>query len=241
MSHSRVTLKGFYRRTNTLVEIEKHTVLKVTSTMRRLAAFIQVLQLNLVQYFDFVVEQEYERGEPTAYLSLYFVRQVQDDEAGNRVSLLELMSQVKSIDDARIILSCIVQQVAVVHETCGVALGDVSPENFFIDRTDNQLYFHSFPIEVMPATGKALAYQSPEYLFNSPEHQERLETDYWAIGCLAHDLLCGRPLFSSEGLREKYESVLQVMGKPPTREEIPYCNNDQYLQIHITKIVPALK
>ena len=117
-----------------------------------------------------MVEQEYERGEPTAYLSLYFVKQVQDDKAGSSVSLVELMTRIRSIDDARIILSCIVQQVTVVHETCGVPVGDLSPENFFIDRTDNQLYFQTFPIEVMPAMGKALAYQSPEFLFNSPDN-----------------------------------------------------------------------
>ncbi len=100
-------MKGFYRHTNALVEIERHTILKVSSTLTRLGAFIKVLQMNLIQLFDFVIEQHYEQDLPSAYLSLYLIRQVIEDEASNKVSLVELIKHINSLQDAQIILSCI--------------------------------------------------------------------------------------------------------------------------------------
>ncbi len=64
---------GFYKQTGILVEIEKQTLLRCLSqTWVRIEAFIKCLQRNMMQLFDFVIE---EGSEDTGYINVYLIRQ----------------------------------------------------------------------------------------------------------------------------------------------------------------------
>ena len=72
---------AFYRPSNTLVEITKHRVLRITQTFKRLKTIILALQFKYMQLFDFIIEDDFE-GEAgiqeseftRPYLNIYLIR-----------------------------------------------------------------------------------------------------------------------------------------------------------------------
>ena len=65
---------AFYKQGGVMVEIERQRLIRcMTQTWTRIEAFIKCLQRNMMQLFDFVIEDSED-----SHINLYLVRQAGD-------------------------------------------------------------------------------------------------------------------------------------------------------------------
>lgn len=130
------------------------------------------------------------------------------------------------------ILYQILKGVGYLHR-CRVIHRDLKPENIMLDRNYTTCITDFGQGKKVSSVGSFQTvfdtctqwYAAPETLTisTSPEvnnmgfidHDSFHHVDVWSIGCLAAELLIGRPLFaSSPGGQQQFRSILEVLGKP---------------------------
>lgn len=118
------------------------------------------------------------------------------------VSLQKILDTGRRFDLHKVIeiLRVMTSALAPIH-TAGELHGGVKPSNIFLD-DDNRVILGdpSLPIYLVPPSVDRLAY---DYRYTAPEsfQPSQLQSpaaDYYSLGCVAYELLCGQPPFSSD-------------------------------------------
>lgn len=109
---------------------------------------------------------------------------------------------------------------------CGIVHRDIKPENLFLIQRSEGLQVIKvldFGISKVALTGSAFkskvplvrtmmpmgspVYMSPEQIRASKDIDAR--TDIWSLGCVLHELLCGRPAFDAPSLTQLSATILE--------------------------------
>jgi len=146
---------------------------------------------------------------------LYFV--VRDHVDG--VTLQSLMDAGTSfpVVQIRAILSQVVAALGPLHRA-GMAHGAVKPSNLFLVHDDQVVLGDlGLPVSALGASPERLSY---DYRYASPEMFQGSGTtgpaaDLYALGCVAHELACGRPPFVADN---PFELAGLHLHQPPSLE-----------------------
>lgn len=172
-------------------------------------------------------------------LAATVVHEIEGDESTpvKRCPMTKAVLHPLSKEYRQFILYQILNGVGYLHQ-CRIIHRDLKPENIMLDRNYTTCITDFGQGKNVGSVGSFQTvfdtctqwYAAPETLTisTSPEvnnmgfidHDSFHHVDVWSIGCLAAELLIGRPLFaSSPGGRQQFRSILQVLGKP-TCEDI---------------------
>lgn len=172
-------------------------------------------------------------------LAAAVVHEVEDDESSPEKCCPLTKSVLHPLprEYRQFIMYQILKGVGHLHK-CRVIHRDLKPENILLDR-NYATYITDFgqgkklgPSESFQTVLDTCTqwYAAPETLTISSlpkgnnlgviDYASFHHVDVWSIGCLAAELLIGRPLFvSTAGGRQQFQSILEVLGSP-TSEDI---------------------
>jgi len=130
-------------------------------------------------------------------------------------TVLKLLKQHRMLEPeaAGNVLGCVVHGLKVCHNH-NILVRALAPENLFIDSTGIvKLANFEFGKKIMPGEFTMTVCGSKEYM--SPEqmygHGQTLASDFWGLGCLMYELMCGTTPFAdpSEDIHQVHSNVLQ--------------------------------
>jgi serine/threonine-protein kinase len=121
-------------------------------------------------------------------------------------TLQEVLESGKKYEPVQVIriLRQILEGLTPVHRA-GIFHGGVKPSNIFITRDDRVILGDlSLPLHELPVPTNRLSY---DYRYAAPEMfrgegKAGPPADYYALGCVAFELLCGRPPFEADNYHE---------------------------------------
>eukprot|EP00035_Acanthoeca_spectabilis_P020608 m.433793 g.433793 ORF g.433793 m.433793 type:complete len:520 (+) comp17618_c0_seq1:4333-5892(+) len=116
-----------------------------------------------------------------------------------------------SIERSRFYAAEITSALGFLH-TLDVVYRDLKPENILLD-SDGHVVLTDFGLckeNVKPGGGTATFCGTPEYL--APEvlkkHSYGRPVDWWCLGCVTFEMMCGLPPFYSRDCNEMYDRIL---------------------------------
>jgi tRNA A-37 threonylcarbamoyl transferase component Bud32 len=175
-------------------------------------AMSRVRHRNVITVFD-VAQQG---GEPYMILELLVGE-----------TLAERVQRVgaPALDESLRIVRAVAEGLVAVH-AAGIVHRDVKQANVFL-LADGGVKLFDFGIAFLPEGGRRLT--PPGGLIGTPQYMapERIEgnhevegrSDVYALGCILHELVTGRPLFFSETIAETFTGHLRT--PPPPLEGVP--------------------
>ncbi|WP_437681757.1 protein kinase domain-containing protein [Sorangium sp. So ce131] len=125
------------------------------------------------------------------------------------------------LDEAVEIIRRIAEALAYVHAQ-GLVHGDIKPNNIMLARAGKPVLLDfglAAPIGTGMLTSTGMITGTPGYM--APEalqgHARAPAVDVFALGAVAYELLCGRPLFLGSSLGNVFSRILQDEPDPPSK------------------------
>lgn len=121
----------------------------------------------------------------------------------------------------------------------GVCHRDIKPQNLLVDPNTHVLKLCDFGSAKQLVQGEpnvsyicSRYYRAPELIFGACDYTCQIDT--WSAGCVAAELILGKPLFPGKDCVEQLVMVFRVLGTP-TREEV-FAMNPNYTNFHFTTV-----
>jgi glycogen synthase kinase 3 beta len=121
----------------------------------------------------------------------------------------------------------------------GICHRDIKPQNLLVDPSQHILKLCDFGSAKQLVAGEpnvsyicSRYYRAPELIFGATDYSTQIDT--WSLGCVAAELLIGRPLFPGRDCVEQLVEIFQILGTP-TREEIE-AMNPSYTDFRFTHV-----
>ncbi len=166
----------------------------------------------------------------------YFVMEFVDGETAEQWLQKQPAGTLPPVDDVVRIVEQACLGVDAIHAT-GTMHRDIKPSNLMID-SNFRVAVGDFGVARAPAPGApagplvgTAAYMAPEAAFGEETPREEAR-DVYALGCLAYELLCGRPPFVGEtDMNVLTQHVLQIPAPPSERRPgLPTAYDDVILK-----------
>ena len=139
---------------------------------------------------------------------LLYPKQTKDEIEGNTIKLA-----------ARFWAGNIIEAIVHIHNQ-GVAYRDLKPENILVDSQGYITLIDLGLAKSLPYTEEGVThdltytlcgtfeYLSPEFFFDGHAHNHAV--DYWALGCVIHELVVGRTPFHDGGPQDLRKLFVQI-------------------------------
>ena len=195
----------------------KHVVLNPTYKSREVEVLQGLSHPNIVKYFSHSVEGE----------NLYIVMEYLPTTL-YRINRQYIRQKTQMpLRSVKLYMYQLLRALSYCHAQ-GLCHRDVKPQNLLVDPSSHELKLCDFgsakvlvPDQPNVAFIGARHYRAPELLFGSTEYGTAV--DLWSAGCIAAELLAGRPLFSSDSDEEQVLDIVPLLGTP-TRQQLHAMN-----------------
>ncbi|KAH9257041.1 hypothetical protein BASA81_004862 [Batrachochytrium salamandrivorans] len=121
----------------------------------------------------------------------------------------------------------------------GVCHRDIKPQNLLVDPVSSVLKLCDFGsakqlVQNEPNVSYICSryYRAPELIFGACDYTCQIDT--WSAGCVAAELILGKPLFPGKDCVEQLVMVFRVLGTP-SREEV-FAMNPNYTNFRFTTV-----
>jgi glycogen synthase kinase 3 beta len=138
--------------------------------------------------------------------------------------------------------------LAYLHST-GVCHRDIKPQNLLIDVNSHVLKICDFgsakkliPNEPNVAYICSRYYRAPELILGATDYTSVV--DVWSMGCVAGEIILGRPLFPGESGVDQLVEIIKVLGTPSKEQlvaMVPTLTEFNFPQVRSTSLAKVFK
>lgn len=123
--------------------------------------------------------------------------------------LLQVTSALKYLHESGLIHRDIKPSNILVDESCTAKICDFG----LVRRIEDFSWKNHKDDQIFTEYVASKWYRAPEIMLNG-NHRTSEAIDMWSLGCVAAEMIIGRPLFAGNSMIEQLEGMLQIIGMP---------------------------